>query len=109
MKKQIPHGDEDLNCPFSQKAMSTVCHKCPMWVQMRGKNPQSNEEIDRWNCSFAFLPMLLLENAQQSRQGAAATESFRNEMCQRADANAAVLNLAALAAPSARLLEISGN
>jgi hypothetical protein len=109
MKRQIPHGDDDLNCPFSQKSMSAVCHKCPMWVQVRGKNPQSNEEIDQWNCSLALLPMLLIENAQQARQGAAATESFRNEMVARADANSAILNLAALAAPSARLLEISGN
>ena len=89
MKRQIPHGDEDLNCPFSQKTMNVVCHKCPLWVQIRGKDPQSNEEIDQWSCSFAVLPMLLIENAQQARQGAAATESFRNEMVARADASRA--------------------
>lgn len=85
-KRQIPHGEEDLICPFHHKPMSDVCHKCPLWTQIRGKNPQSDEEIDNWGCAVALLPMLLVENAQQSRQGAAATESFRNEMVARADA-----------------------
>jgi len=30
--------------------------------------------------NIKWLPMLLIENANQVRQGAAATESFRNEM-----------------------------
>ena len=47
---------------------------------MRGTNPQTGAEIDEWDCSIKWLPMLLIENANQVRQGAAATESFRNEM-----------------------------
>lgn len=86
MKKQIPRGDEDLVCPMHHKPMSEVCHKCPLWTHVRVKNPNTGEEIDQWNCSWAWLPMLLIENAQQVRQGAAATESFRNEMVARADA-----------------------
>jgi hypothetical protein len=78
--KQIPHGPDDMICPLHKKAMATVCHKCPLWTQVRGKHPQSEEEIDRWDCSLAWLPMLLIENAQQSRQTGAAVESFRNEM-----------------------------
>lgn len=86
MAKQIPHGDEDLTCPFHQKSMADVCHRCPLWVQIRGKDPQSMQEIDQWNCALGWLPMLLIENAQQVRQGAAATESFRNEMVKLAEA-----------------------
>jgi hypothetical protein len=77
---QIPRGDEGLICPLHKQDMSTVCHKCPLWIQLRGKHPQTNEEIDRWGCSFAFLPMLMIEGAQQTRQAGAAIESFRNEM-----------------------------
>jgi len=40
----------------------------------------TGKEIDEWGCSIAWLPHLLIENAGQVRQGAAATESFRNEM-----------------------------
>jgi hypothetical protein len=43
-------------------------------------NPNTGEEIDRWDCAISFLPILLIEAAKEARQGAAATESFRNEM-----------------------------
>jgi hypothetical protein len=45
---------------------------------VRGKNPQSEEMIDDWRCAVALLPMLLVENAQMTRQGTAAMETFRN-------------------------------
>ncbi len=77
---QIPHADDGLTCPLHKLPTSKVCHKCPLWVQLRGKNPQSNEDVDRWGCSLAFLPMLIIEGAQQTRQAGAAIESFRNEM-----------------------------
>ncbi len=77
---QIPHADEGLICPLHKKDMSQVCHKCPLWIQLRGKNPQTNEDVDRWGCSLAFMPMLMIEGAQQTRQAGAAIESFRNEM-----------------------------
>lgn len=80
MRKQIPHGDDDLICPLHKAAMADVCHKCPLWTLVRGANPNTGEEIDRWGCSLAWLPHLLIEVAQQGRQGAAATESFRNEV-----------------------------
>jgi hypothetical protein len=51
-----------------------------MWMLVRGKNPNTGQEVDQWNCSFAFLPMLMIENSQQARGVGAAVESFRNEM-----------------------------
>ena len=42
-------------------------------------------EVDEWVCSLASLPMLLIENAQQTRQAGAATESMRNEIVKRMD------------------------
>lgn len=80
MRKQIPHAEPGLVCPLHKKDMSLVCHKCPMWTLVRGKHPQSNEDVDQWNCSLAWLPMLLIETAQQSRQTGAAVEAFRNEV-----------------------------
>jgi hypothetical protein len=62
--------------------MSTVCHKCPWWTRVVGKNPQSEELIDDWRCAVSLLPMLLIENAQQSRATGAAVESFRNGVVQ---------------------------
>jgi hypothetical protein len=60
--------------------MNAVCHKCPWWNQLRGKHPQTGAEVDEWACSISWLPMLMVETAKEVRQGAAATESFRNEV-----------------------------
>jgi hypothetical protein len=80
MSRKIPRGPEDLVCPLHKKSMELVCHKCPLWVQVRGKNPQNGEEIDDWNCAVAWLPVMLIENAHQSRKTSAAVETFRNAM-----------------------------
>jgi hypothetical protein len=47
--------------------MEDVCHTCPWWTQMRGKNPQTNEEFDKWACAISFLPMLLMDNINATR------------------------------------------
>lgn len=83
--RQVPMGPENLVCPFHKKKMSDVCHKCPLWTCLRGANPQTGENMDRWDCAVAQLPLLMIETSQQVRQGAAATESFRNEVARRAD------------------------
>jgi hypothetical protein len=67
-------------CPLHKKDMSEVCHKCPWWTQLKGKNPNTGQPVDEWACSISFLPVLLCENSQESRQTGAAVESFRNEM-----------------------------
>jgi len=82
---QIPRGPENLYCPLWQKTMVKVCHTCPLWIQLRGKNSNTGLEVDEWVCSLASLPMLLIENAQQTRQAGAATESMRNEIVKRMD------------------------
>lgn len=54
--------------------------ECTWFIQLRGVNPNTGKEVDEWDCSIKWLPMLLVENAKEVRHGAAATESFRNEM-----------------------------
>lgn len=63
-------------CPL----VNGPCKKfeCKWWIQVRGHDPQTGAEIDEWDCTISFLPMLLIENSQQSRQTGAAVESFRN-------------------------------
>jgi len=51
-------------------------------MQVIGKNPQTGQDLSEWNCAISFLPMLLIEGAQQQRHTGAAIESFRNEMVQ---------------------------
>ena len=68
---------------------------CAWFVQMRGTDPNSGKEVDEYSCGIAWLPMLLVENAAQSRSTGAAVESFRNEMVK---ANASSQDLWKLAA-----------
>lgn len=64
-------------CPLLKK--DCVGLQCNWFIQIRGLNPNTGQEVDEWGCSIAWLPHLLIENANQTRQAGAATESFRNE------------------------------
>jgi hypothetical protein len=53
---------------------------CAWFLKISGTNPNTGEALDEWGCSIAWMPILLIENSQMSRQTGAAVESFRNEM-----------------------------
>ena len=67
------------NCPLN-KFKPCKQFDCAWFINIKGTNPNSGKEVEEWGCSMAWLPTLLIENAQQSRQTGAAVESFRNEM-----------------------------
>ena len=54
--------------------------ECAWFLQIRGANPNTGEELDNWGCAVSWMPILLIENSQQQRSTGAAVESFRNEM-----------------------------
>ena len=64
---------------------------CAWFLKIRGSNPNTGEEMDEWGCSVAWMPILLIENAQMSRQTGAAVESFRNEMVKANEASQQLL------------------
>lgn len=78
--------DSKVKCPatgFSRTCASIVSKcTCPKFVQIRGKDPQSGSDVDKFGCVDSFLPMLLIENAQVSRQTGAAVESLRNAVAE---------------------------
>jgi len=67
------------NCPLDGFA---PCRQmgCGWFTRLAGTNPNTGAETDEWGCVMAWLPLLLVENASQSRQTGAAVESFRNEV-----------------------------
>jgi hypothetical protein len=67
------------NCPLNN---FKPCRKldCAWFVKLAGTDPNTGNQIDEFGCAVAWLPLMLIENAQQSRQTGAAVESFRNEM-----------------------------
>ena len=64
-------------CPLIGK--DCIQLQCSWFTQVRGIHPQTGEEIDDWACAVTWLPTLLIENSNQTRQAGAAIESFRNE------------------------------
>lgn len=86
-------------CPLLKKPCIQL--ECSWFTQLRGTNPNDGKEIDEWGCAVGWLPVLLVENAQQSRQTGAAVESFRNEMS-RDNAKSHVLNELLVYAASGR-------
>ncbi len=59
--------------------------ECVFWTKLMGKDPQSEQHIDEWDCAVRWLPILLIEGSQESRQTAAAVESLRNVVAKQAE------------------------
>lgn len=76
-------------CPLIKK--ECVGLKCAWFIKVEGYDINTGKRVDEWNCSMAFLPMLLIENSGQQRQTGAAVESFRNEMVKANETNINVL------------------
>ena len=64
---------------------------CAWFLKIRGRNPNTGDDVDDWGCAMAWMPILLIENAQMSRQTGAAVESFRNEMVKANEASQQIL------------------
>jgi len=71
--------DAKTGCPL-HKFKPCKQLACAWFIQLRGLNPNTGQEIDEWGCAIAWQPILMIETAQQQRQTAAAVESFRNEV-----------------------------
>ena len=77
---QVPHAEKGTVCPLHKQDVSKVCHKCPWWTRIQGKNPQSEAMLDTWACAVSLLPLLLVENASVTRGTTMAMETLRNGM-----------------------------
>lgn len=71
-------------------------------------NPNTGEEVDEWNCTMKWMPMLLIENSQQQRHTGAAVESFRNEMVKNNEVGQRVLLAAAGVPPQTQNMILEG-
>ena len=65
-------------CPLLKKPC--IEHDCMWWQHVIGHHPQSGTPMDHHNCAIVWANILQIEGNKEVRSGAAATESFRNEM-----------------------------
>lgn len=80
------------NCPLNG---FNPCQEnnCAWYMQVRGSNPNTGEDMDHWGCVMAWMPILLIENSQMQRQTGAAVESFRNSMVEANQSSLELLKL----------------
>ena len=64
-------------CPLIRK--DCVKHKCAWYINVQGRDPQTGQETNNWGCSIAYLPLLQIEMANQSRQTTASVDNLRTE------------------------------
>lgn len=70
-------------CPLLNKPCIEA--KCKFWVHIVGAHPQSGAPMDHFDCSIAWLPVLLVEQSRRTVGVSAAVETMRNEVVQRQD------------------------
>lgn len=73
----------EYTCPLGNKceeAKDNKIYRCRWFVKLRGKDPQSNQEIDEFRCAMEWMPILSVEHSLFERQTGAAVETFRNQM-----------------------------
>lgn len=64
---------------------------CRFWINVQGTSPQTGEVVNHYDCSMAWMPVLMIENSKVNRETGAAVESFRNEMVKTNDMNTQIL------------------
>lgn len=74
-------------CPLLRKPC--IGAGCEWHTRLIGMDPQTGADVDNSMCAMRAMPLLLVENARQVRDGAAATESMRNEMVRASGAQVA--------------------
>lgn len=57
---------------------------CNWFIKLRGLDPNTGEEIDDYRCTMAFLPLMMLETASQTRQVGASIDKLRSDVDKRA-------------------------
>jgi hypothetical protein len=79
-----------LLCPLLKK--ECIEHKCAWFTHVTGIHPQTGKDLDLWDCSVRWLPVMITEQARQTRGVCASVDSMRNEVVKRQDElNTAVL------------------
>jgi hypothetical protein len=63
-------------CPLLKR--TCIERDCKFWVHLIGKNPNTGQDMDTFDCSWLWVPALLMRVAGEERHTAAAVEDMRN-------------------------------
>jgi hypothetical protein len=86
--------DEKTHCPqtgFKKRCRDMVVNKgCPLWIEVLGNHPQTNETIHQSVCAIAITPILLIQGNQLQGQTTASVDKVATEVKTQRDENAAM-------------------
>lgn len=71
-----------LKCPMTLMANDCVKDECAWWIELHGRDQQTQEESLKKGCVIAFSVMSNLEVAQTNRGVAAELEEMRKQTTQ---------------------------
>jgi hypothetical protein len=63
-------------CPLLRKPC--IQHDCEFWVHLIGMDPQTGAEKDEWDCTWRWIPTMLIEATREEKMVAAAVTDMRN-------------------------------
>jgi hypothetical protein len=69
-------------CPyrFNLKKQECIEHDCEFFTHLVGMNPQTGTPQDEWGCSLKWLPILMIEASNMTRQVSAALDRNNNTL-----------------------------
>jgi hypothetical protein len=67
-------------CPLIKKPC--LEHGCQWYAHLEGINPQTGKPMDHWDCAIKWIPVMITEQARQTRGVQASVEDFRNKSIQ---------------------------
>ncbi len=74
---------------FKKKQKEPICpllksecikHECMFYTHIQGINPQTNTQMDHWDCTFKLLPLIMIDQSRTLGSMAASNESLRNKI-----------------------------
>jgi len=54
--------------------------ECRWWTHVYGKDPQTEKILDHFDCSMAWMPVVMLEVSQMSRHNTSSLDKVANSM-----------------------------
>ncbi len=69
--------EEGTFCPLI--GGDCVKFKCKFWTKLVGKHPQiAGQTIDHYDCTWRWMPILMIENTKEAIGVSSSLDSFRN-------------------------------
>lgn len=78
-----------ITCPLGSKCeeiKDNKLYRCAWYTELKGRNPQTGEQVDEKACAISWLPVMQVEVAQANRGTSEAVISLREETIKRQDA-----------------------